>query len=61
METLAPLTVGVNEAMKLSGLGRSILYELLADGRIASRKVGKRRLIIYASLKAFLTNEPTKE
>jgi hypothetical protein len=50
-----PLTVSVNDAMRLSGLGRTFLYECLGDGRIASVRRGKRRLVVYASLKAFLT------
>ena len=55
-----PITVTVEDAMRLSSLGRSYLYECLADGRIASVKVGKRRLVNVASLKAFLT-APEKE
>ncbi len=49
-----PITITVPVALKLSGLGRTKLYELLGRGEIDSLTVGTRRLINYASLKAFL-------
>lgn len=51
---LEPLSVDIPEACRLTGLGRSKLYELLGNGEIASVKVGKRRLIAVASLRAWL-------
>jgi excisionase family DNA binding protein len=39
----------------VSGLGRTKLYELLTNGEIQSVRVGTRRLIVFASLKALLT------
>ena len=44
----------VNEACRLSGLGRSKLYLLMEEGRVHSIRVGKRRLINLASLRALL-------
>ena len=38
------------EAIRISGIGRTRLYELLADGSIKSIKVGGKRLISYASI-----------
>jgi excisionase family DNA binding protein len=52
-----PITVSISEALRLSGLGRTRLYELVMNGDIKSRKLGKRRLVDYASLKHYLTNE----
>ncbi len=52
-----PLVVNVEDAMRLSNLGRTYIYQLINDGSIASIKRGKRRLIQYASLKAFLTTQ----
>jgi excisionase family DNA binding protein len=43
--------------VKLSGLGRTKLYELIASKQIRSVRVGARRLIDFASLKAFLTSQ----
>jgi excisionase family DNA binding protein len=55
-EPLPPLTVTVPTALSISGLGRSKLYELLAKGDIQSVRIGRRRLINFESLKAFLTS-----
>jgi excisionase family DNA binding protein len=40
------LTCTIREAQAVSGLNRRHIYTLLANGTIASTKVGKRRLII---------------
>jgi hypothetical protein len=50
-----PLVVSVEDAMRVSCLGRTYLYQLLNDGSIASIKRGKRRLVLYQSLKQFLS------
>lgn len=50
---LEPLSVDIPEACRLTGLGRSKLYQLLGNGEIASVKVGKRRLITVASLRCW--------
>jgi excisionase family DNA binding protein len=55
-ESLDPVTISVPTALKLSGLGRTKLYELIALKQIRSVRVGARRLIDFASLKAFLTS-----
>ncbi len=45
---------GVEEAVEVTSLGRSMLYELMASGAIESVKIGKRRLIPRDALEAFL-------
>lgn len=50
-----PLAVTVPVALQISGLGRTTLYSLIARGKIKSVRVGSRRLISFASLKAFLS------
>jgi excisionase family DNA binding protein len=55
--TVEPVTVTVPAAIKLSGLGRTKLYELIARKEIQSITVGTRRLIVFASLKARLTGK----
>jgi excisionase family DNA binding protein len=57
LPSIDPVTVTVSAAMKYSGLGRTKLYELLTKGEIESTRVGTRRLIVFASLKARLTNK----
>ena len=51
---IEPLSVDIPGACQLTGLGRSKLYDLLGRGEIASVKVGKRRLILVAELRAWL-------
>jgi excisionase family DNA binding protein len=55
--SLEPVTVSVPVALKLSGLGRTKLYEMLANKEIESLRVGTRRLVVFASLKARLTGK----
>lgn len=52
-----PLAYSVNGAVAASGLGRSTLYSLIADGRLERVKIGKRTLITHASLERLLTGE----
>lgn len=48
------LLYAVTEAAEATGLGRSKLYQLMADGKIESVKCGKRRLIPRDALEAFV-------
>jgi excisionase family DNA binding protein len=50
-------TCTIAEACEASGLGRTKIYEALADGRLFSTKVGNRRLILVASLLKLLEPE----
>jgi excisionase family DNA binding protein len=49
-----PFTVWVREACRLTGIGRSKLYELIAAGEIEIVKVGTITLIPTVSLQRFL-------
>jgi excisionase family DNA binding protein len=51
------ITVGVGEAVRLTGLGRSTLYQLMADGQIPYRTVGRRRLVLVGGLRSFVLGE----
>ena len=48
------LSVRVKEACRLTGIGRSKLYELIASGDVQTVKIGAMTLIPIASLKALL-------
>ena len=52
-----PLTVRVKEACRLTGIGRSKLYELIAAEEIDTIKVGTITLIPRASLSRFLERQ----
>lgn len=44
----------VRQTCETFSLGRVKLYALLKEGRISSAKVGRRRLINFQSVRAFL-------
>jgi len=50
----SPLAVRVPEACRLTGIGRSKLYELIGAGEIRIIKVGSITLIPLAGLRQFL-------
>jgi excisionase family DNA binding protein len=45
-----PITVRIREASRLTGIGRSKLYELIKDGHIETVKIGSMTLIPMRSL-----------
>lgn len=49
-----PLLISVSRAVELSGIGRSTIYKLISGHAFETRKIGKRRLISYPSLRSFL-------
>lgn len=44
----------IPDVMAETGLGRSTIYELIADGRLESVKVGRSRLVPGDALEAFV-------
>jgi excisionase family DNA binding protein len=50
----ASITVRIKDACRMTGIGRSKLYLLIAEGAIETIKVGSMTLIPVASLEAFL-------
>ena len=51
----------ISDATKVSGLGRTTLYEAIGAGKIEARKAGNRTLIPAESLRAFLANLPVAD
>lgn len=51
---LKPICVTVADACRLSGLGRTKIYELISQNQLESTVVGCRRLIRYESLDRLL-------
>jgi excisionase family DNA binding protein len=49
-----PIAYSVADACRVSSLGRTRLYQLIGEGRLEVRKVGKRTLIPAASLRALI-------
>lgn len=48
---LDPLTVRIPVAMRLTGIGRSKLYELIKAGELQTVKIGTATLVTMASLR----------
>jgi excisionase family DNA binding protein len=48
------LAYSVNEAVRLTGLSRDLLYDEMRRGNLPYRKVGRRRLITRHHLQQFL-------
>ena len=55
---MTPLAVTIPEAVKLSGMSRSAIYEALKRQDITARKAGRRTLISFADLEAYLASLP---
>jgi excisionase family DNA binding protein len=50
------LAYSVDEAARITGLSRDLLYDQMRTGRLAYLKVGRRRIITRQHLEAFLTS-----
>ncbi|SDA25598.1 helix-turn-helix domain-containing protein [Sphingomonas sp. NFR15] len=51
-QKIEPLTVRISTAVRITGLSRSRIYELIQSGDLDVVKVGRATLIQYGSLKA---------
>lgn len=49
-----PISVRVPDASRMTGLGRSTIYELIASGDIEAAKVGRATVIMVDSIRKFL-------
>lgn len=54
MNELQPFLVKIPDAMKLTGVGRTRAYELVANGEWPSVRLGRRVLIPVEGLKAWV-------
>jgi excisionase family DNA binding protein len=52
--TVEPIAVSPAEAARLAGIGRTTIYAAISSGELSSLKLGKRRLIVVAALRAWL-------
>jgi len=49
-----PISVRISTAVRLTGIPRSTLYELIASGQIETVKIGRSTFIPYRCLKRLL-------
>ena len=54
-EGARPLAVPVKAACKLMGVGNTTMWALIKAGRVKTISIGRRRLIIYASLESLMS------
>ena len=52
------LAVSINEAVRISGVGRTSIYEAIGDGRVEAVKCGSKTLVLIESLRAFIASLP---
>jgi excisionase family DNA binding protein len=52
-EGLSPTEAGL-----VGGFGRSKVFQLIADGSLPAKKIGKKTIVLRADLMAFLENLP---
>jgi len=52
---IEPISVRIREACRLTGIGRSKLYELIAAGEVQTLKIGRITLVPMSSLRSLIT------
>jgi excisionase family DNA binding protein len=55
----APIAITIPDAVKATGMSRTSIYEALKRGDLKARKAGRRTLISFADLEAYLSSLPT--
>ena len=58
--TMEPLTISVVDAAKMLGVGRTLIYAMISNGRLATVKLGRRTLITTASMHQLVANQLSK-
>ena len=48
---MEPLAVSINDAAKTLGLGRTLIYAMINDGRLDAFKLGRRTLVTTESIR----------
>ncbi|HSP45790.1 MAG TPA: helix-turn-helix domain-containing protein [Chthoniobacterales bacterium] len=54
------LAYSIYDVTKLTGVGRSFVYEQIKAGRLVVKKAGRRTLVFDTDLKAWLASLPGK-
>jgi excisionase family DNA binding protein len=56
-DALQPSLISVEEAAKVPGIGRTLCYGLIASTALRSVQIGRRRLVVRASIDEFIARE----
>lgn len=54
-EPAEPLAYSIDEACRVSSIGRTTLYGLIREGKVEVSKVGKRTLVLADSLRRLIS------
>ena len=54
---IEPIAYSIADACRVTSIGRTRLYILIAEGRLEVRKIGRRTLIPAASLRALIQGQ----
>ena len=49
-----PVSVTIDDTSRITGLGRTKIYELISEGRLKTVAIGRRRLVLYNSIETLL-------
>lgn len=50
---MEPIFVSIAEAQRMLGLGKTSLYSLIAEKKLETKQIGRRRLVLVSSLRQF--------
>lgn len=48
-----PIFVSIADAQRMLGLGKTSLYSLIADNKLETKQIGRRRLVVVSSIRQF--------
>jgi excisionase family DNA binding protein len=57
---MEPLLLSIQDATRVLGVGRSKLYQLIEEGILDTKTIGRRRLVTMASLKGVANGGPSR-
>ena len=55
--SLKPLGYRPEQVSQITGLGRTKVFELIGNGTLESRKIGRSRIVLASSVKALLEGQ----
>ena len=54
---MEPLAFSINDTAKVLSLGRTSIYAMIADGRLETFKLGRRRLVKAESVRQLIASQ----
>ncbi|MEV4990199.1 helix-turn-helix domain-containing protein [Pseudarthrobacter sp. LMD1-1-1.1] len=58
---MEPVFVAIHEAAEALGIGRTMTYQLIKEGDLATAKIGRRSLVTAESVRAYAARVSSKE